>query len=165
LPAGKYMPLVGTLELLGTKALPVMVVPVTAATDAPPMIAPSIVPPLMSIVVTAPRFDHVAVAAVGDPVMVGEVRLLPVRVCEPPTVTTDAVSVPAFVTRQSPVPTVITPLECVASQLPLAMLNVKPEAPCRSAQPRDVVPSAARSLETGLNAVACSVSARLVEVA
>jgi len=55
-------------------------VKVPAAGDEPPMTVPSIVPPLISAVVTEPKFVHVAVAAVGDPVMVGEVNDLLVKV-------------------------------------------------------------------------------------
>lgn len=50
---------------------------------APPMAVPSSVPPLISIVVTVPRLAQVAPEAVGEPPMVGEVRVLLVRVSLP----------------------------------------------------------------------------------
>ena len=50
-----------------------------AAADVPPITVPSIVPPLMSAVVTVPKSVQVAPAAVGEPVMVGEVNDLFVK--------------------------------------------------------------------------------------
>ncbi len=54
--------------------VPVSVVNVAAEGLVPPITVPSIVPPLMSAVVTVPKSVHVAPAAVGEVVMVGEVR-------------------------------------------------------------------------------------------
>jgi len=51
-----------------------------AAADVPPIIVPSIVPPLISAVVIVPKSVQVAPAAVGEPVIVGEVRDLLVKV-------------------------------------------------------------------------------------
>ena len=87
--------------------------------------------------------------AVSPVPMTGEVRVLFVSVCVPPTVTAEAAFVPAVVTRRSPVLTVKMPLLCVITALPLATLMTAPVARCRSLKPSEVVPSAAASLVVG----------------
>jgi len=83
-------------------------------------------------------------------VKTGEVKVLLVSVCVPPTVTTEAVFVPAVVTRKSPVPTVRIPAEWVATQSVLAKCRVPPEARYKSDQPSAVVPRVAVSFVAGL---------------
>ena len=48
--------------------------------EEPPIVAPSIVPPFMSTVVTDPKLVQVALAAVGAVSIVGEVKVLFVKV-------------------------------------------------------------------------------------
>ena len=68
--------------------LEVTAVKVPAAGVVAPIVVPSMVPPFMSSVVTAPKSSQVAPAAVGDVEIVGEVRVLFVRVSVPATVAT-----------------------------------------------------------------------------
>lgn len=94
-------------------------------------------------------FVAVVVSATAS-LMFGEVSVLLVSVCVPPTVTTLAAFVPAFVTRRSPVPTVRIPVECVAIQSLFAILMTAPDARKRSENESDVVPSAAPSFVVGV---------------
>jgi hypothetical protein len=76
----------------------------------------------------------------------GEVRVFAVKVCVPPTVTTDAEFVPAVVTRRSPVDIVSIPEECVKTAFPLSKLMTAPVSKKRSSQatvpePRSAPPS------------------------
>jgi hypothetical protein len=77
-----------------------------------------IVSPFMEVAVATPRLGVVRV---------GEVSVLFVRVCVPPTVTTLAAFVPAVVTRRSPVDTVSIPAECVITAFPLLKFIVAPD--------------------------------------
>jgi hypothetical protein len=77
----------------------------------------------------------------------GDVSVLAVSVCVPPTVTTDAAFVPAVVTRRSPVETVKTAAECVMTEFPLSKLMRAPVSKKRSSHatvpdPRSAPPSA-----------------------
>ena len=95
--------------------------------------------------------------------MVGEVRVLAVRVWVPPTVTTEAALVPAVVTLRSPVPTVRIPAEWVATQSLFSIFRVKPVFAKRFCQPRVVTPSELPPSTAGLRAVAVScISAALL---
>ena len=80
------------------------------------------IPVKLALVVTLPAVRPEAVPVMLVPtrvegvprlgvVRVGEVRVLLVSVCVPPTVTTEAAFVPAVVMRRSPVPTVRIPAE------------------------------------------------------
>jgi hypothetical protein len=89
-------------------------------------------------------------------VIAGVVRVLAVRVWVPPTVTTEVLLVPAVVTRRSPVPTVRTPVEWVATQSPFSILSTKPVLPKRFCQPSAVVPSEEPPSAAGLRAVEVS---------
>jgi hypothetical protein len=54
-----------------------------AAAEDPPITVPSIVPPFISIVVTVPKLAQVAPAAVGLVVMIGDTRVLLLKLSAP----------------------------------------------------------------------------------
>ena len=84
------------IELLAVRVLPLAMVKVA-------LVAGAVIATLLIEVAEAtPRFGVVKT---------GEVKVLLVSVCVPPTVTTEAAFVPAVVTRKSPVPTVRIPVE------------------------------------------------------
>ncbi len=89
-------------------------------------------------------------------VNVGLVSVFAVRVWVPPTVTTEAVFAPAFVTRRSPVPTVKIPVVCVATQSLFSMFQTKPVLPNRFCHPRAVVPNEEPPSAAGDSAVLVS---------
>jgi len=166
--AGVERPVVKAGEVLNT-ATPVPVSLVKAVLRSAEVNEPSeaalptevTIPVRLALVVTLPavRPDAVPVMLVptrveGVPrsgvVKTGEVKVLLVSVCVPPTVTTEAAFVPAVVTRKSPVPTVRIPAEWVATQSVLAKCRVPPEARYKSDQPSAVVPRVAVSFVAGL---------------
>jgi hypothetical protein len=83
----------------------------------------------------------------------GAVRVFEVRVCAPPTVTTDAVLAPAFVTRRSPVPMVRMPEECVRTTLLLSKLIVVPVSRKRPENALVGCPKYAPPSASGMNPV------------
>jgi hypothetical protein len=94
----------------------------------------------------------------------GEVSVLLVRVCVPPTVTTDAALVPAVVTRRSPVDIVRIPDEWVRIALPFPKLTKAPVAKNRSENEVAAAPSAALSFAVGSKLVPTVAVLRIGEV-
>ena len=166
--AGVERPVVKAGEVLNT-ATPVPVSLVKAVLRSAEVNEPSeaslptlvTIPVRLALVVTLPAVSPEAVPVMLVPTRVegvprlgvvktGEVKVLLVSVCVPPTVTTEAAFVPAVVTRKSPVPTVRIPAEWVATQSALAKCRVPPEARYKSDQPSAVVPRVAVSFVAGL---------------